>query len=127
MLQHAPLVWAEIAVEDMDRALQFYQTHFEVSFKREFINDMDMAVLETADPCAASVGLVKHEMMKPSMTGSIIYLHLAQQLTPLVNKLTQANVTILLPVTPIKGGEVGYIAIFVDSEGNSVGLWANEL
>lgn len=124
MLQQAPLVWGEIAVENMDRAVAFYSEHFSVSFKRETMNDMEMAVLETEDKEAASIGLVKHEMMKPSAHGSVLYLHLSDELTPLVDKIAQAGVKVLLPVMPIKEGECGFIALFEDCEGNTVGLWS---
>lgn len=83
-----------------------------------------MAIIATQDPQAASVGLVKHPMMQPSADGSVVYLHLSEQLSPLVAKLTQAEVNIVLPVMPINDGECGYIALFVDSEGNKVGLWS---
>ncbi len=58
------------------------------------------------------------------MDGSTVYLHFSAQLQPLVDKLVAANVAMLLPVTPIKDGGCGYIALFVDSEGNKVGLWS---
>lgn len=124
MLHQAPLVWGEIAVENMDRALAFYGQHFGVSFRREIMNDMEMAILETEDKQAASIGLVKHEMMLPSMNGSVVYLHLSDKLEPLVARLAANGVTILLPVMAIKEGECGFISLFVDSEGNKVGLWS---
>lgn len=126
MLQQAPLVWGEIPVDNMDRAVAFYGKHFGVSFKREIINDMEMAVLETEDREAASIGLAKHAMMKPSAHGSVLYLHLSDKLSPLVERISQAGVNILLPVMPIKEGECGFIALFEDSEGNTVGLWSKE-
>ncbi|MEE1674810.1 VOC family protein [Agarivorans aestuarii] len=124
MLAVAPLVWAEIAVANMDRALAFYTEHFDLTFRRENMGDMDMAILETEDPEAASFGLCQHEMMKPSMDGCTIYLHLSEKLSPLVDKITQSGVQILMPVTGIKDGEHGYFALIVDSEGNKIGLWS---
>ncbi|QLE84944.1 VOC family protein [Shewanella sp. Scap07] len=124
MLTHTPLVWGEIPVADMARATAFYQQHFDVEFKHQDSDDMQMAIIATQDPQAASVGLVKHPMMQPSGDGSVVYLHLSEQLSPLVAKLTQAKVNIVLPVMPINDGECGYIALFVDSEGNKVGLWS---
>jgi len=124
MLQQAPLIWGEIAVDNMERAVNFYETHFDVSFTRETMNGMEMAILETEDKEAASIGLVKHEMTKPGTEGSLLYLHLSDKLTPLVEKLNNAGVKVLLPVTPIKAGECGFMSVFIDSEGNSVGLWS---
>lgn len=136
MLEHLPLVWAEISVTDMNRAVAFYQTHFGLTFKHEVINDMEMSIAETVnigEPSAAakiidpSFALLKHEMMKPSLDGSTIYLHLSLTLNDKVNEIKAAGVEILLPAMPIKDGECGHIAIFVDSEGNKVGLWSQDL
>lgn len=127
MLEYSPLVWAEIAVTDMNRAIAFYQAHFGLSFTQQIMGDMDMAIVETASQDEASFALMKHEMMVPSIDGATIYLHLSPTLQAQVNKLEQANIQILLPPMPIKDGECGYIAIFKDSEGNKIGLWSKVL
>ena len=124
MLQQAPLVWGEIAVENMSRAIEFYGEHFSATFRKELMNDMQMAILETEQRPGASVALVQHPMMKPSQDGCVVYLHFTEQLTPLVDKLQQAGVTILLPIMAIKEGECGFSCLFIDSEGNKVGLWS---
>ncbi|QYJ96470.1 VOC family protein [Shewanella alkalitolerans] len=126
-LQQAPLVWGEIAVEDMARAKAFYQAQFGVRFRDEQMFGMEMAILETEAPQAASIALVKHDMMRPSGAGSILYLHLSDHLAPLVERLEQNDVEIALPAMAIKEGECGYSCIIVDSEGNRVGLWAPSL
>jgi len=127
MLEHSPLVWAEIAVTDMNRAVAFYQTHFGLTFKHDVMNDMEMAIVETANIGDPSVALLKHDMMKPSRDGSTVYLHLSLTLNDKVNEIKEAGVEILLPAMPIKDGECGHIAIFVDCEGNKVGLWSQNL
>jgi predicted enzyme related to lactoylglutathione lyase len=134
MLEHSPLVWAEISVTDMNRAVSFYQKYFGLTFKHEVMNDMEMSIAETVnlgketvnigDP---SFALLKHDMMVPSRDGSTVYLHLSLTLNDKVNEIQKAGVEILLPPMPIKDGECGYIAIFVDSEGNKVGLWSQTL
>ncbi|QSX38439.1 VOC family protein [Shewanella sedimentimangrovi] len=127
MMQNAPLVWGELAVTDMDRATAFYNEHFGCQFRREDNAECQYAVLECEDKQAASIGLIKHPMAKPSMDGSVIYLHFADKLGPLVARLEQAKVEILMPPMGIKEGECGYIALFADSEGNRVGLWCPAL
>jgi uncharacterized protein len=127
MLEHPPLVWAEIAVTDMNRAMAFYQDNFALTFKQETINDMEMAIVETTTRGDASVALLKHEMMVPSRDGSTVYLHLTATLQNKVTELERANVEMVLPAMPIKDGECGYIAIFIDSEGNKIGLWSQNL
>ena len=80
MLEHSPLVWAEISVTDMNRAVEFYQTHFDLTFK--------------------------HEMMVPSRDGSTVYLHLSLTLNDKVNEIKAAGVEILLPPMPLKMANV---------------------
>lgn len=137
MLEHSPLVWAEIAVADMGRAVAFYQTHFGLSFKHEVMNGMEMSIAETVnigDPSVEAAiivdpgfALLRHDLMVPSREGSTVYLHLSLTLTSKIDELEAAGVEILLPPMPIKDGEVGYIAIIVDCEGNKVGLWSQNL
>lgn len=125
MLEHSPLVWAEIIVADMQRAVAFYKTHFSLSFKHVVMNDMEMSIVETAnDP---SIALLKHHMMAPSRDGSIVYLHLSLTLDDKIAELKAAGVEIIIPPMPINEGEAGYSAVFIDSEGNKVGLWSQKL
>jgi len=127
MLEHSPLVWAEISVTDMNRAVTFYQTHFGITFKQEVMNDMEMSIAETTKINEPNFALLKHDMMVPSRDGSTVYLHLSLTLNDKVNEIKAAGVEILLPPMPIKDGECGYIAIFIDCEGNKVGLWSQNL
>jgi predicted enzyme related to lactoylglutathione lyase len=127
MLEHSPLVWAEIAVTDMKRAVAFYKNNFGLSFKHEIMNGMEMSIVETENSDDPSIALLKHEMMVPSRDGSTVYLHLTLTLNDKINELKAVGIEILLPPMPIKEGECGYIAIFVDSEGNKVGLWSQNL
>jgi len=127
MLTNAPLVWAEIAVSDMNRAIDFYQTNFNVSFTRQTMDEMEMAILDKKSQEDAGIALVKYHMMTPSMDGATIYLHLSDTLNPLLATLEQAGVKILMAAFPINGGECGYSALFADSEGNKIGLWSKNL
>ena len=104
MLEHSPLVWAEISVTDMSRAVAFYQTHFGLTFKHEVMNDMEMSIAETANIGDPSFALLKHEMMVPSRDGSTVYLHLSLTLNDKVNEIKAAGVEILLPPMPIQDG-----------------------
>ncbi|GIU46899.1 VOC family protein [Shewanella algidipiscicola] len=127
MLQQQPLVWGEIAVEDIARAQAFYVQHFDVTFRQQTMSGMQMAIIETELEQAASVALVKHETMRPSKDGSVVYLHVSDQLSPLVARLERAGVEIVMPAMAINDGECGYSCLFIDSEGNKVGLWSPSL
>ncbi|MGI2259869.1 VOC family protein [Shewanella sp. GXUN23E] len=124
MLQQAVLVWAEIPVADMTRAVDFYRKHLGLTFKQETMGGMEMAVVEQQEQQGAGMALVKCDMMTPSMQGSLVYLQVGKPVSRAVAILEQGGVEVLLPSMAIKDGECGYIAIFRDSEGNRVGLWS---
>ncbi|MCL1036738.1 VOC family protein [Shewanella submarina] len=126
MLQQAVLVWGEIPVADMDRAVKFYQQHLGLTFRHESMEGMEMALIEQEDQQGAGAALVKCDMMTPSMAGSLVYLHLGKPVSQAVARLEQGGIEVLLPPMPIKDGECGHIAIFKDCEGNKVGLWSME-
>ena len=128
MLQQAVLVWGEIPVADMARAVDFYQKHLGLTFKQETMEGMDMAmaIVEQEEQQGAGMALVKCDMMTPSMHGSLVYLQVGKPVSQAVAKLEQGGVEVVLPPTPIKDGGCGHIAIFKDCEGNKVGLWSME-
>jgi predicted enzyme related to lactoylglutathione lyase len=111
---------AEIAVTDFARAVKFYQTVLGIS-----IEEMDMAGtkmgLFPGDGTTVHVALVKGDDYKPSKDGSIIYLNAGKDLQPVLDKIAKNGGQTLVPKTEISP-EMGYFALFIDSEGNRLGL-----
>ncbi|MFZ4622363.1 MAG: VOC family protein [Bacteroidota bacterium] len=119
------LNWFEIPVKDMDRAVKFYQTIFEISMERMEIGGMTMAMFPT-DFTTGVVGggLVKSEMHIPSETGSVIYLNANPDLDLVLNRIGSAGGSVVMPKTLIDE-QTGYMAFFNDTEGNRVALHSN--
>jgi uncharacterized protein len=69
----------------------------------------------------ASGGLVQSQMHKPSSDGVKIYLNGNPDLSNALSKVENAGGTITMPKTKISD-DVGYMAFFIDTEGNSIGL-----
>ena len=69
----------------------------------------------------ASGALVKSGFHKPSKEGCVIYLNANPDLTAVLEKIEAEGGKILMPKTKITD-EVGYMAFFEDTEGNSVAL-----
>lgn len=74
-----------------------------------------------SEPGAANAGgaLVVMEGYEPSSTGTTVYFQ-TEDIEGLLAKVTEAGGSVLVPKMPI--GEHGFIAHFLDSEGNRVAL-----
>ncbi|MGY5958200.1 VOC family protein [Kosakonia sp. BK9b] len=111
--------WFELPVQQLDRAVDFYQHVLGGEFRHETIGQIEMAVFPHTKP-ATGGALVKGPMFKSATGGAIVY-------------LSTANLDVALKRVRDKGGEcvfgpevlphnIGTIALIIDSEGNQVGL-----
>ena len=69
----------------------------------------------------ASGGLVQSEMHKQSVDGSVIFLNANPGIQPVIDRIAAADGKVVMPKIEISP-EIGYMAFFIDSEGNKVGL-----
>jgi hypothetical protein len=113
--------WFEIPVVDMKRAIDFYKSIFTCDFQEMEVGPKLVAMFSGADPAdpGATGALVKGEDYVPSETGSIVYFP-CEDVDNELGKTEKAGGQVLLPKTSI--GEFGFIAHFLDCEGNRVGL-----
>lgn len=112
--------WFEIAADDLDRAQEFYEKVFQVELKREGMGEMgEMAIFPHGDN-EVSGCITAGPMYKPSATGSIVYLYVQEDLAETLKRVAQAGGKTLMEPTDL--GDIGFIALFGDSEGNTVGL-----
>ena len=73
----------------------------------------------------ASGALVQSNMHKPSMDGCVIYLNANPEIQTVINRIEKAGGKILMPKTQITP-EIGFMAFFTDTEGNKMGLHAQQ-
>lgn len=114
-------VWFEIPASNFERAITFYQGILDTE-----VDVMEMAGLKQGllphDDTSKVSGAIVHGMdYKPSTEGSVVYLNGGDDLAEVLSKVEPAGGKVLMPKTHL-GDEIGYIAQFVDSEGNRVGL-----
>jgi predicted enzyme related to lactoylglutathione lyase len=119
------LNWFEIPAKDLARARKFYENIFSVSMQ-----DMgEMMGMKMAGFPAemgngkASGGLVQSQMHIPSTEGAVIYLNANPSIQAVIDRIEKAGGKLLMPKTQISP-EIGYMAFFMDTEGNKVGLHA---
>ncbi len=115
--------WFELPVSDMPRAKAFYRNVLRAEFTDEEMNDMQMAIF-TAEPDAVSGMLILGEPYRPSETGAVVYFNGGDDLSIPLALAEQHGGSVIVPKTAIHDGECGYFALFVDSEGNRVGLYS---
>lgn len=111
--------WFEIPVVDMDRAIEFYEPVMQVQLRREKMDMAELAVFPHDDP-ATGGALAKFEGVSPSQQGAIIYLH-TDNLTATLDRIASAGGECVFGPLELPDG-IGTIALFIDSEGNRVGL-----
>ncbi len=119
------LNWFEIPALDIARATKFYETIFDV--KMEEMQEM-MGMKMSGFPAdmgngKASGALVQSPQHKPSMDGCVIYLNANPEIQTVIDRIEEAKGKVLMPKTQISP-EIGYMAFFVDTEGNKVALHA---
>lgn len=114
------LVWAEIPVSDLSRAIAFYNTVFNYDLTEEDMGGNKLAMIPTADGqgCAGNI-----YAGKPAKDGSGATLHLVvpDNLEETVKRFRDAGGEVLAgdPVT-IPAGRFAY---GLDPDGNSIGLF----
>jgi predicted enzyme related to lactoylglutathione lyase len=117
---HHPVVYFEIPVTDMNRAMAFYTAVFDVEFEKEYIDGNDMALFPlTNNQSGISGALVKGDIYNPTQDGILIYFH-TENIEQTLQQASAHGSTTLFPKT--SNGEWGYVAEFQDSEGNRIGL-----
>lgn len=119
------LNWFEIPATDIARAKKFYESILATPLS-EMADMMGMKMVGfPGDPANGKVSgaLVQSNMHKPAVDGCVIYLNANPNIQSVVDRIPAAGGQVLMPRTEISP-EIGYMAFFIDSEGNKVGLHA---
>jgi uncharacterized protein len=110
----------EIPVMDFSKAVTFYQAILNVVIEEVDMGEVHMGVLPSNGE-TVNVALVKGAEYKPTTSGTIIYLNAGDDLQPMLDKVKQNGGKIIIPKTEISP-EMGFFALFTDTEGNKLGL-----
>ncbi len=110
----------EIPATDIARAVGFYQEILGVKIERMDFPDIQMGLLPYEEQMVTGV-IIKGKDYQPSANGVTIYLNGGENLQTILDKVEKNGGKIIVPKTP-HADEVGYFAIFHDSEGNKMGL-----
>ena len=112
--------WIEIPVTDMKRAVSFYGKILGIEFYQMTIGNITYALFPSEDKfnCGA---LALGEYYKPCADGVTIYLDGGDDLNNILKKVTPAG-GVVIAEKMFLSKEAGYIGMFMDTEGNKIGL-----
>lgn len=123
------ITWFEIPVSDIDRAKKFYETILDIEMIKSADGDSESVffpynpnVIQATSGRVTGV-LSKSERNSPSSQGTIIYINASPSIQTVLDKVVKAGGKIIAPKMQIPPG---FIAIIMDTEGNKVGLHAEE-
>jgi len=113
------IVWCDIPVLDLDRAIKFYSAVLGVEVKKQEFPGMTIGILPHDD---GEVGgcLFTGSEDKPSDKGLLVYLNANGQLDNAIAAVMPNGGSVLKHKHPI--GPYGSRAIILDSEGNRLAL-----
>ncbi|MBD8349841.1 MULTISPECIES: VOC family protein [unclassified Dysgonomonas] len=110
----------EIPTTDFSRAVYFYQTILGITIEEVDMDGTQMGVFPS-DGETVNVALVKGDDYKPTSDGAVLYLNAGNDLQPMLEKVSKNGGQIIVQKTQISP-EMGFFALFMDTEGNKLGL-----
>ncbi len=112
--------WFDIPVLDIERAATFYSTILGVELTHHEAQPDIVMKWFPLDEEHGSGGLIQGGGQKPSSEGTVVYFNAGDDVDPVLNRVQAAGGRVLMA----KSGDekTGYVAVFIDTEGNRVGL-----
>lgn len=110
----------EIPTTDLKRAISFYKSILAVNIEEADMGDVKMGILPSEEG-TVNVVLANGSDYKPTTNGSVIYLNGGDNLQTILDKVEPNGGKIIVPKTEISP-EMGFFALFTDTEGNKMGL-----
>ena len=116
--------WFEIPATNLERAQKFYETIFAMNMIPMDMENIKMRMFPLDDMMTQVGGAIVDSggFHKASLTdGPLIYLNGNPDVQIILNRVEAAGGKVMVPKTEISP-EYGYMAVFVDTEGNRIGL-----
>ncbi|EMJ99449.1 VOC family protein [Leptospira sp. WS58.C1] len=110
----------EIPAKDLKKAITFYESILDIKIEKMELQGIKMGVLPYENQQVTGL-IVEAQGYEPSTNGITVYLNAGEDLQIILDKIVKNGGKILIPKTPHADGN-GFFAIFIDSEGNKMGL-----
>jgi predicted enzyme related to lactoylglutathione lyase len=119
-IQKNALNWFEIPVADFQRAKKFYSAVLDYDMQSYQVAENELGLFPMENGVVGGA-IVKGYGYTPSKTGTLVYLNAGEDLTPALLRIEPSGGKILQNKTLISE-DIGYYALFIDSEGNKAAL-----
>lgn len=120
-MKHNMVGWFEIPVNDMDRAKAFYEAVFKIDIQIVDFGGMLMGCFPYEEGKEGAAGtLIKQDTYIPSQEGTLVYF-ICEDVQNELDRIEAAGGKLYQPKTQISP-EHGFMAAFIDTEGNRVAL-----
>jgi len=124
MMKNNVVVWFEIPVLDMERAMGFYEAVFGLEFLRQQMGPADMAWFPWVEtgPGAPGALICYPDDYQPSTAGTLVYFTAPSgDLSVELGRVEAAGGRVVEEKRMISE-EIGFMAVVIDSEGNRIAL-----
>lgn len=112
--------WVEIPAIDFKRAVNFYNSVLGTDLQVFECETEKMACFPSGEGA-----IFQADGYKPSSDGVIVSLNTEDDLDGAILRVQQNGGTLIIPKTKIEVEGRGYFSIFIDTEGNKLGLYGN--
>ena len=110
--------WVEIPAINFEKAVEFYNKVLKVKLKVFDFEVEKMAMFPSGDGAISFA-----DGFKPSKDGTLVSLNADDDLDGALIRVVENGGEIVIPKTKIQAENKAYFAIFIDCEGNRVGLY----
>ena len=123
-ITHNVVGWFEIPVLDMERAIKFYEAVFGLKLERHRMGPLDMAWFPWVEKGIGAGGSLVFEPdhYKPSTDGSLLYFTAFSGDMSVELSRVEKNGGKILAEKRLITEEIGYMGVFLDTEGNRIAL-----
>ena len=114
------VTWVDIPAVDFKRAVDFYSFVLQIELEVFDCGDEKMACFPTGEGAISTApGFI------PSENGPIVNFNCESDLDGSIERVIKMGGEIVHPKTKIEVEGRGYFALFIDSEGNRIGLYGD--
>jgi predicted enzyme related to lactoylglutathione lyase len=114
------IAWVEIPTIDFERAVSFYEKLLGTDLNSEVYGTEKMACFPSGEGAIINV-----PGFEPSSQGVVVSLNVGDKFDEVLRRLQLIGGEIVKPKTKIEAAGRDYFALFLDPEGNRLGLYGN--
>ncbi len=113
--------WVEIPTVDFKRAVRFYNAVLRMDLQALDFGEEKMACFPGGE---GAISFAPN--FKPGKDGALVSFNAEKDLEGAIERIKANGGSIVQPKTKIEADGRGYFAIFIDCEGNKVGLYGDQ-